>query len=246
VTRIACQQLAPVLGDLEANRALARDAIREAVDDGAAVVVLPELITSGYMFESPEEAAAVAIGAGHEILGEWAAEAARADVILAGGFCERGDDGRIYNSAAVLDATGLRAVYRKLHLWDREKLVFTPGSLRPPVLDTRIGRLAIMICYDLEFPELTRSVALAGAQLLLVPTNWPLVPRPAGEHPPEAMIGMAQRASTGWRSRARIGSVVSAARSGPAGPRSSELTAGWRLNLVPRGSWWPTSISSSP
>lgn len=191
MTRIACQQLAPVLGDLEANRALARDAIREAVDDGAAVVVLPELITSGYMFESPEEAAAVAIGAGHEILGEWAAEAARADVILAGGFCERGDDGRIYNSAAVLDATGLRAVYRKLHLWDREKLVFTPGSLPPPVLDTRIGRLAIMICYDLEFPELTRSVALAGAQLLLVPTNWPLVPRPAGEHPPEAMIGMA-------------------------------------------------------
>jgi 5-aminopentanamidase len=191
VTRIACQQLAPVIGDLAANRITALTAIREAVDDGADVVVLPELITPGYMFESPEEAAAVAIAPGHEILAEWAAEAARADIVLAGGFCELGDDDRIYNSAAVFDTTGLRAIYRKLHLWDREKLIFTSGSAPPPVLDTRIGRLAVIICYDLEFPELTRSVALAGTQLLLVPTNWPLVPRPAGEHPPEAMIGMA-------------------------------------------------------
>ena len=191
MTRIACQQLAPVIGDLAANRALALAAIREAVDDGADVVVLPELITSGYMFQSPQEAAAAAISPGHEILAEWAAEAARADIVLVGGFCELGDDGRIYNSAAVFDATGLRAIYRKLHLWDREKLVFTPGSAPPPVLDTRVGRIAVIICYDLEFPELCRSVALAGTQLLLVPTNWPLVPRPEGEHPPEAMIGMA-------------------------------------------------------
>jgi predicted amidohydrolase len=191
VTRIACQQLAPVIGDLAANRVIALAAIREAVDAGADVVVLPELITSGYMFDSPEEAAAVAIAPGHEILVEWAAEAARADIVLAGGFCELADDGRVYNSAAVFDAAGLRAVYRKLHLWDREKLVFTPGSAPPPVLDTRVGRVAVIICYDLEFPELTRSVALAGTQLLLVPTNWPLVPRPDGERPPEAMIGMA-------------------------------------------------------
>jgi predicted amidohydrolase len=191
VTRIACQQLAPVLGDLEANRVIALDAIREAVDDGAEVVVLPELITSGYMFESPEEAAAVALGSDHELLREWGAEAARADIVLAGGFCELGDDGRVYNSAAVFDATGLRAVYRKLHLWDREKLIFTPGAAPPPVLDTRVGRIAVIVCYDLEFPELTRSVALAGTQLLLVPTNWPLVPRPEGERPPEVVIGMA-------------------------------------------------------
>jgi predicted amidohydrolase len=191
VTRIACQQLAPVLGDLAANREIALGAIREAVDDHADIVVLPELITSGYMFESPQEAAAVAIAPDHEILAEWAAQAAAANIVLAGGFCELGDDGKIYNSAAVFDATGLRAVYRKLHLWDRERFIFTPGSALPPVLDTSVGRVAVIICYDLEFPELTRSVALAGTQLLLVPTNWPLVPRPEGEHPPEAMIAMA-------------------------------------------------------
>jgi predicted amidohydrolase len=191
VTRLACQQLAPTIGDLEVNRTLALAAIRDAVSAGADVVVLPELITSGYMFTSTEEAAAVAIGADHEILREWAAEAAAADIVLVGGFCELGQDGAVYNSAAVLDATGLRAVYRKLHLWDGEKLIFTPGTESPPVIDTRVGRIAVIICYDLEFPELTRSVALAGAQLLAVPTNWPLVPRPAGERPPEVLIAMA-------------------------------------------------------
>jgi predicted amidohydrolase len=191
VTRVACQQLAPAFGDLSANRALALAAIREAVADGADVVVLPELITSGYVFESAEEAASLAIGAGHEILDEWADEAARHDIVLAAGFCELGEDGRVHNSAAVLDAGGLRAVYRKLHLWDREKLWFVPGSEPPPVIDTRVGRVGLAICYDLEFPELSRSVALAGAQLLLVPTNWPLVPRPDDERPPEAVIAMA-------------------------------------------------------
>jgi predicted amidohydrolase len=170
---------------------MALAAIREALAAGAEVVVLPELITSGYVFASPEEAAKAAIGPDHEILREWAEEARRADAVIVGGFCERGDDGRLYNSAAVLDASGLRAVYRKLHLWDQEKLLFEPGTAPPPVLDTRVGRLGAMICYDLEFPELTRWAALSGAQLLAVPTNWPLMPRPDGERPPEALVAMA-------------------------------------------------------
>jgi len=191
MTRVAVQQLAPTLGDVEANRALALGAIREAIDAGADVVVLPELITSGYLFSSRDEVAAAAIGRDHDILREWAEEAARADVVVVAGFCERGDDGEIYNSAALLDAGGLRAVYRKLHLWDAEKLLFAPGTEPPPVVQTRAGRIGVVICYDLEFPELTRSVALAGAQLLAVPTNWPLVPRPDGERPPEAVVAMA-------------------------------------------------------
>ena len=191
MTRVAVQQLAPRLLDLAANRAVTRDAIAEAVGTGADVVVLPELISSGYMFESPEEAASVAIGLDHPIIADWVAAAAAADIVLAAGFAERGDDGRTYNSAVLIDAAGVRAVYRKLHLWDREKLVFTPGSELPPVLDTRVGRVSMIICYDLEFPELTRTVALAGTQLLLVPTNWPLMDRPDGERPAEAGIAMA-------------------------------------------------------
>jgi predicted amidohydrolase len=111
MTLIAVQQLAPVLGDLDHNRAMALAAIREAIDAGAEVVVLPELITSGYVFSSPDEAADVAIGADHELLREWAQEARRGGVVVVGGFCERGEDGRLYNSAALIDSSGLRAVY---------------------------------------------------------------------------------------------------------------------------------------
>ncbi len=217
MTRVVAAQLAPTLGDLEANRTLAVDAIRGAVGTGADVVVLPELVTSGYMFTTTEEAASVAITPDHEILREWGAEARGADIVLAGGFCERGQDGQLYNSAAVFDRTGLRAVYRKLHLWDAEKLIFAAGSEPPPVIDTRVGRIALVICYDLEFPELTRSLALAGAQLLMVPTNWPLVPRPDGERPPEALIAMVT-------ARVNRMAVVCADRLGP--ERGMEWTGG--------------------
>jgi predicted amidohydrolase len=190
VTRVCVQQLDPVVGDLDGNRRLALGAIAEAVDDGAEVIVLPELVTSGYMFESAQEAASSAIAPDHEILGEWADVAHKHGVLIAGGFAERGADGKTYNSAAVFDPTGLRAVYRKLHLWDREKLWFQPGAEPPPVLETTVGRLSVIVCYDVEFPELTRIIALAGTQLLLVPTNWPLMDRPDGERPGEVVIAM--------------------------------------------------------
>jgi predicted amidohydrolase len=191
MTRVCCQQLDPVVGDLDGNRELALAAISEAVEHGAEVIVLPELTTSGYMFESAEEAASVALDLDHEILREWGAAASANGVIVAGGFAERGEDGRTYNSAAVFDPTGLRAVYRKLHLWDREKLWFAPGEQPPPLIETAVGKMSVMVCYDVEFPELTRMVALAGTQLLVVPTNWPLMERPHGERPAEVVIAMA-------------------------------------------------------
>ncbi len=191
MTRVCCQQLDPIVGDLDGNRERALAAIDEAVELGAEVIVLPELVTSGYMFESADEAASLALAPDHEILREWAQLARRHGVIITGGFAERGQDGQTYNSAAVIDETGLRAVYRKLHLWDREKLWFAPGQLPPPVIDTSVGKLSVVVCYDVEFPELTRMVALAGTQLLLVPTNWPRMPRPEGERPAEVVIAMA-------------------------------------------------------
>jgi predicted amidohydrolase len=155
------------------------------------VVVLPELVNSGYVFTSAEEAASLAISVEDPLIGEWTAAARRHGLVLAAGFCERGADGRTYNSAVLIDPGGVRAVYRKLHLWDREKLWFTAGEALPPVLDTAVGRVSLVICYDLEFPELTRTLALAGADLLLVPTNWPLMPRPGDERPGEVVNAMA-------------------------------------------------------
>ncbi|MBJ7603258.1 MAG: hydrolase [Candidatus Dormibacteraeota bacterium] len=191
MARIICQQLAPQIADLAGNRRLSVEAIRAAVQGGADVVVLPELVTSGYVFESREEAASVAITPSHRLFAEWALAAARGPSVVVGGFCERGADGLLYNSAAMVDGSGVRAVYRKTHLWAREKLVFEPGAGAPPVLDTQVGRLGVLVCYDLEFPEMTRTLALMGADLIVVPTNWPLLERPPAERPPEVIIAMA-------------------------------------------------------
>ncbi len=188
--RVACCQLAPTLGDLEANRRLSTAAVTAAVDQGADVVVLPELVTSGYCFESAAQARSVAVGRDDQVFADWAA-ASRGAVVV-GGFAELGDDGLLYNSAAVVSDDGLLAVYRKTHLWDSEKLFFAAGDTKPPVLATRFGTIGVLICYDLEFPEMPRSLALDGAELIAVPTNWPLLETPpAGEHPAEVVIALA-------------------------------------------------------
>lgn len=216
MTTVACRQLHPRIGDLRGNRERTSAAITECVAAGADVVVLPELSTSGYVFDSAEEAASVAIPADHPILDEWATATEGRAVVVAG-FCEAGEDGRVHNSAAIVDGSGTLAVYRKTHLWDREKLVFTPGHQLPPVVDTAHGRIGVAVCYDLEFPELTRAVALAGADLLCVPTNWPLVDRQPGERPPEVQIAVAA---------ARVNRMAVACADRTGTERGQEWTAG--------------------
>src|SRR6516164_10845481 len=184
VTMVACCQLAPVFGDPVANRELAAGAVTRAAERGASVVVLPELVSSGYVFRSRDEAAASAETADGPTVTGWARLAAEHQIVIVGGFCETAG-GELYNSAALVDSGGLRCVYRKAHLWDEESLWFTPGGAAPPVVATRFGQIAVMICYDLEFPEWVRLPALAGAQLLCAPTNWPAFPRPDGERPAE-------------------------------------------------------------
>ena len=187
--RIACVQLAPVVGDPAGNAARSVRAVADAVAAGADLVVLPELVTSGYVFAGPREARAAAIRADDALLRAWAGAAGSAVVV--GGFCELGDGGLLHNSAAVVAGGEVLAVHRKVHLWDAETLVFTPGSAPPPVVRTRIGAVGVLVCYDLEFPELTRGLARAGADVVAVPTNWPLQPRPAGERAPEVVVAMA-------------------------------------------------------
>jgi len=187
---VACQQLPVEVGQLERNRALTREAVREAVSAGARLIVLPELSNSGYVFESPEEARACAELPDGASLRAWSEEAERGDAVVVGGFCELGEDGLLYNSAAVVDGGGVLAVYRKLHLWDREQLVFEPGRDCAPVLETRIGRVGVAVCYDFNFPEVARGLALAGADIIVLPANFPGHPRPEGERPIEVTLAM--------------------------------------------------------
>lgn len=195
MTIVAGCQLAPTLGDPAANRELVADAVGRAAALGARLVVLPELVSSGYVFTDRAEAAGTAESPGGATVTLWQRLAVDHDIVLVGGFCERGGptdpDGTVFNSAAVVDPSGVRAVYRKVHLWDQERLIFTPGSAPPPVVPTAVGRIATMICYDLEFPEWVRLPALAGAQLLAAPVNWPDYPRPDTERPNEVVRAQA-------------------------------------------------------
>jgi 5-aminopentanamidase len=179
--RIACCQIGPRVTSPETNAVLTTAAIKAAVDAGAQIILLPELASSGYVFQSAEEARTVAVRADGDLLHSWAAEAARGQAIIVGGFCELAADSRVFNSAALIDPEGVRTVYRKLHLWHNERRWFSPGENPAPVVETRYGRIGLAVCYDLEFPELTRGLALQGADLVAAPTNWPHHPnRPNG------------------------------------------------------------------
>jgi predicted amidohydrolase len=187
VTVASCQ-VALVVGDVEANRQSLRSAIKRAVDAGAQVVVVPELANTGYMFANIDELRSVAESVEGPTVSEWVALASQHNLIIVGGFAEADGSGEIYNSAVIVDPTGVRACYRKAHLWNNEKAdLFTPGAGVPPVVDTAVGRIGVMVCYDLEFPEWVRTAALEGAELLCCPVNWPLYPAPEGERPIEVV-----------------------------------------------------------
>ncbi|QCR20263.1 nitrilase-related carbon-nitrogen hydrolase [Agrococcus sp. SGAir0287] len=175
-------------GEPEANLDAARAAIADAVAAGARLIVLPELLTSGYALTSQDEARALAIDAGDAALASLAADLP-ADAVLVVGFAERAG-ASIANSVGAITRDGVLAVYRKTHLWDLEQTLFEPGDAEPPVVETPIGRLGLAICYDLEFPEVPRALALAGAEVIAAPVAWPLVDRPAGERPPELIQAM--------------------------------------------------------
>lgn len=151
----------------------------EALLEGqqADLVVLPELFASGYFFRSTEdvETIAEAIPDGPTVrrLEAWAAATGATYVA---GLPERGDDGARYNSAVVVTPRGWLGTYRKVHLYNEEKLHFAPGDLGFPVFTVtdRAGkpyRLGVMVCFDWYFPESARALALGGAQVIAHPSN---------------------------------------------------------------------------
>ncbi len=169
---VAVCQYEPRVGELERNRELGSTWIERAADAGARLVVLPELASSGYTFQSSEEAAACAEAtAGGPLLSAWIERCRRHSVYVVAGFAERAAD-RLYNSALLLGPEGVLGVYRKTHLFFDEKTYFQPGNLGLPVFQLPFGRVGILICYDIWFPEAARALALQGADLICVPTNW--------------------------------------------------------------------------
>ena len=168
--RIAAAQYAPQVGDADANLGAALRWIEAAAAEKAALVVLPELASSGYVFESEAEAGRLAQGPADRFVTEISAACGRHGLVVCSGFSERSGD-CLHNSAVVIGETGILATYRKLHLFNDEKSWFAPGA-ELPVVDLPFGRVGMLICFDLWFPEVARALALQGAEIICVPTNW--------------------------------------------------------------------------
>ncbi len=166
--RVAFVQGAPRFGHTAENleRGLA---LAARVD--AELVVIPELWSSGYVFSSHEEVARLAEDASTGATARALTGAARRERrSYVAGFPE-GHAGRFYNSAMLVDRDGVRAVYRKLHLFEREQEWFSPGNLPLEVHKVGPARVGLLICFDWRFPETARVLALQGAEVIAHPSN---------------------------------------------------------------------------
>ena len=164
------------LGNAEANLAAIEQRVAEAARQGARLVLLQELHNGAYFCQheavSEFDLAEPIPGPSTERLGELARQHG---VVLVSSLFERRAAGLYHNTAVVFDADGSTAgKYRKMHIPDDpgfyEKFYFTPGDLGFEPIDTSVGRLGVMVCWDQWYPEGARLMALAGAEILLYPT----------------------------------------------------------------------------
>lgn len=165
-----------VVPDLEANRRQIEAAIVDLADQGARLIVLPELHNSPYFCQTADPALFDLAETIPGPTSEWFSRlSARLDVVIVGSVFEDRGRGLYHNTAFVTDGSrGIVGRYRKMHIPDDpgyyEKYYFTPGDLGFTPIDTSVGRLGVLVCWDQWFPEAARLMSLAGADLLIYPT----------------------------------------------------------------------------
>lgn len=166
---LSALQFAPARADVKWNIRRMRE-LTEAVSFD--LLVIPELAHTGYFFTDRDELFALAEDPRNGVFCEWLRElaAARGGVVVAG-FAERDANDRLYNSALVALPDGSWHVYRKTHLFYKEKLIFEPGDSGFFVVEWGGRRIGTMICYDWRFPEAARTLALRGADVIAHPSN---------------------------------------------------------------------------
>lgn len=172
---VTCVQMEPALRAYQKNLDKMCAFVKDVMNTNPKtnLIVFPELITSGYECGKDFRSLAETVPDGNsmKVIGRLAKEY---QVHIVFGFPERDRDERdvLYNSSVLIDEAGeVKGVYRKVHLFASEKEFFRAGCYYP-VFDTAIGKLGLMICWDTAFPEVARSLALKGAELLIVSTNW--------------------------------------------------------------------------
>jgi predicted amidohydrolase len=171
--QVAVAQIDPQLGEKERNLATCFARMEEAAAVGAQLLVLPECAIPGYMFDSGEEALPYAEEVPGPSTDALERECARLGLYVVCGLLERDGDA-LRNAAVLIGPDGLIGIYRKTHLpfLGVDRFVVPGDAL--PVFETPLGRIGIEICYDLRFPEVTRTLALRGADMIAHPTNFPM------------------------------------------------------------------------
>ena len=131
------------------------------------LLVIPELASTGYSYTDPKELLPLSELPAEGIFTQWMLQlAAQRNAPVIGGFAERDRHDRLFNSAFIALPSGEWSVYRKTHLFYKEKLIFQPGDSGFAVTEWNGVRIGTMICYDWRFPESARTLALRGADLI--------------------------------------------------------------------------------
>ncbi|MEJ2634486.1 MAG: nitrilase-related carbon-nitrogen hydrolase [Calditrichia bacterium] len=166
--RAGFYQFRPLFGKVEQNREKILKTLENLEAD---LMVLPELAFTGYHFRDKAELAAVAEDpADSPTLRKLEKLCARKNMHVVTGFAEKSGN-KIYNSALLVAPGGLIHTYRKIHLFFREKEMFEPGDIPLQVQKVKDVKIGMMVCFDWIFPEVTRSLALLGAQVICHPSN---------------------------------------------------------------------------
>ena len=161
-------QFSPVFGEIEGNIKKALTLIERT---GAEIIVLPELFNTGYLITSKEEAFDLSEPLpGGKTTEALSAMAREKNAHIVAGLIERQGE-NLFNSAVVIAPSGYLGKYRKIHLFNEEKLWFQPGDLGFHVFDIGICRIGVMVCFDWFFPESMRTLALKGADVICHSAN---------------------------------------------------------------------------
>lgn len=176
--KIALIQFGGVLADTRANTQHAVELCTDAAKQGAGIICLPELFSTGYNLRLigdkipylAQRLDGETITALRKVSKEYSC------CIIAPIALEKDIPGVVYNSAVVMEDGEILGVYDKNHLWAMERFFFRPGESYP-VFDTKYGRIAVMICYDMGFPEVARILTLKGAEIIFCPSAWTILDR---------------------------------------------------------------------
>lgn len=160
-------QNSPIFGEKEKNFDQVRKLVRFTKAD---ILVLPELFATGYTFTSKEEVKNLAEASDEETANFLKEISTKTGAVIVAGFIEK-DDGKDYNSSIMVYKNKVIDTYRKIHLFNKEKRWFSPGNKKLTVHNLNGMKIGTMVCFDWMFPEVSRTLALLGAQIIAHPSN---------------------------------------------------------------------------